>query len=176
VRDLLTQLEAEHKEVSDLLEQLEQSEEPAERMQLLGTIETALNRHMEVEERQVYPLVRELDGEMAQEAQNEHDGARELLAKVREMAPDVPGFGGAVAALKGAIEHHVEDEEGEAFPKLRSKMKGRIPAADRPADDSAIADMTREELYEKAQELDIPGRSGMSKDDLQRAVETASRR
>ena len=98
-------------------------------------------------------------------------GARELLAKVREMAPDVPGFGGAVAALKGAIQHHVEDEESEAFPKLRKEMRDRIPKA--PPGSGTTDGLSRDELYEKAKELDITGRSNMSKDDLQHAVETA---
>jgi iron-sulfur cluster repair protein YtfE (RIC family) len=168
--DLLSQLESEHRQVSQWLEQLEQAEGADERMQLLSRVESALSEHMSTEEREVYPLLAELDAEMAQEASNEHAGARELLAKVREMAPDVPGFGAAVAALAGAIEHHVEEEEGEAFPKLRKGMRGRIP----PATGSGLADaMTRDELYERARELDISGRSTMTKGDLAHAVEMA---
>jgi hypothetical protein len=177
--DLLSQLEAEHRQVETWLEELEHAEEPDERLDLLGRIERALGEHMQVEELEVYPLLEELDHETAEEAQNEHDSARELLGKVREAAPDTPGFGGLVAALKGAISHHVEDEEGEAFPKLREEMGDRIPPA-RATRESAGAStagtdgMTRDELYEKAKELDISGRSSMSKDDLAHAVASAS--
>ena len=31
--------------------------------------------------------------------------------------PDAPGFDGKIAALKGAIEHHVEEEETEGLPE-----------------------------------------------------------
>ncbi len=135
--DLLSRLEAEHRQVESWLDELEQAEEPGERLRLLGLVEPALAEHMRTEESEVYPLLAELDGEMATEARNEHDSARELLAKVREAAPDTPGFGGLVAALKGAIGHHVEDEEGEAFPKLRQQMRARIPAAPGAADVAA---------------------------------------
>ena len=33
-----------------------------------------------------------------------------------------PGFDGKVAALKGAVEHHVEEEEGELFPEVEKLM------------------------------------------------------
>jgi hemerythrin superfamily protein len=170
VADLLTQLEAEHRQVESWLEELEQAEEADERLRLVGLVERALGAHMRTEELEVYPLLTELDGEMAEEAQHEHDDARELLAKVRGAAPDTPGFGGIVAALKGAIGHHVEDEEGEAFPKLRQQMGDRIPPA-RPATEAD--GMTREELYEQAKELDIAGRSSMSKEELAQAVAAA---
>jgi hypothetical protein len=170
MQDLLSQLEAEHRQVKSWLEELEKAEEPAARLRLVGQIEQALGQHMRTEETRVYPLLAQLDGEMAEEARHEHDSARELMAKVRQAAPDTPGFGGLVAALTGAIGHHVEDEEGEAFPKLRKEMRDRIPAAERaPGADG----LTRDELYEKAKELDITGRSSMSKDELAHAVAAA---
>jgi hypothetical protein len=170
VADLLSQLEAEHRQVESWLDELEQAEEPDERLRLLGLVEPALGKHMRTEESEIYPLLAELDGEMAAEANNEHESARELLAKVRDAAPDTPGFGGLVAALKGAIGHHVEDEESEAFPKLRQQMRDRIPAA---ADAPPTDGLTRDELYDKAKELDITGRSSMSKDELAAAVAAA---
>jgi len=170
VADLLSQLEAEHRQVETWLDELEQTEEPAKRMRLLAQIEPALAQHMRTEESQVYPLLAQLDGQMATEARNEHTSARELLTKVRDAAPDTPGFGGLVAALKGAIGHHVEDEEGEAFPKLRKQMRDRIPSA---PEIPGAGNMTRDELYEKAKELDITGRSAMSKDELAQAVAAA---
>ena len=36
-----------------------------------------------------------------------------------------------------------------------------------------IQDLTREQLYERAQAADIPGRSTMNKDELRKAVEEA---
>jgi hemerythrin superfamily protein len=184
VGDLLSQLEGEHRQVESWLEELEHAEEPGVRQRLLGQIEQALSQHMSIEELEVYPLLGELDDEMAEEARNEHDGARELLAKLKAAAPDTPGFGGIVAALTGAIGHHVEEEEGEAFPKLRKQMSDRIPpahAAQRGprargsagSPDADVASMSRDDLYEKAKELDISGRSSMSKGELAEAVDAS---
>jgi hypothetical protein len=38
------------------------------------------------------------------------------------------------------------------------------------ADDAELSSMTRDELYQRAQELDINGRSSMTKDELARAI------
>jgi hypothetical protein len=172
VGDLLSQLEAEHRQVEAWLEELEHAEDPDVRLRLLDQVERALGAHMRTEESEIYPLLAELDGEMAEEARNEHTSARELLAKVRDAAPDTPGFGGLVAALKGGIGHHVEDEEGEAFPKLRQQLGDRIPPAHGAPDAEGL---TRDELYDKAKDLDITGRSTMSKDELAAAVAAASK-
>lgn len=39
-----------------------------------------------------------------------------------------------------------------------------------PKSDNGLAELSKAELYEQAQELDIPGRSGMTKDELIRAI------
>ena len=45
--------------------------------------------------------------------------------------------------------------------------RGRAPASKRDRDrDSGLEDLTRDELYERAQKEDVPGRSSMSKDEL----------
>ena len=59
---------------------------------------------------------------------------RELMAKLRDEGADKPGFGVTVAALLGAIGHHVEEEETEAFPKLRKKFGDRLARVDTQGD------------------------------------------
>lgn len=119
--DLLERLEREHVEVSSLLDELEAAEEPEERDGLLTEVETMLLEHMRVEEEDVYPLLRRIDLEQVEAAQNEHGSIRQMLDRLREEGTDTPGFGALVAALRGAIEHHVSEEELEAFPALREE-------------------------------------------------------
>jgi iron-sulfur cluster repair protein YtfE (RIC family) len=173
--DLLSKLVQEHREVEALLDRLADSEEGAERQQLLTELESSLATHMAVEEQFVYPLVKQhLEAEKAEEANNEHDLAREGVAKAKELASE-PGFGAAIEMLKGGITHHVHEEEGELFPELRAKAQSDIDALGDPVVleskvQASTGQATKDELYEQAKELDIEGRSTMTKEELQKAV------
>ena len=155
---LLDQLETEHRQVEELFSKLEQAESEGEQRTLVEQLATALTRHMEIEETEVYPAVAEIDSEMEQEAETEHELGRDGIATLQQMVGQ-PGFGAALAMLKAGISHHVEEEEGEVFPALRE-------ALGYPAGDSS-----KRELYKQAQAADIEGRSTMTKDELAEAVQ-----
>lgn len=157
---LLERLEMEHRQVEDLFAELEKAESEDEQRQLVDQLEQSLTQHMQVEESEVYPELAKLDSEMEQEAETEHRLGRDGLAQVRELIGQ-PGFGAAVEMLKAGISHHVEEEEGEAFPKLREAM-GFPPG-----------DATKKDLYRQAQAAGIEGRSSMTKDELAHAVQQA---
>ena len=94
--------------------------------------------------------------------------------------PGDPGYDGTVAAITGELRHHVQEEEEDLLPILAERLDdaareemgrrfleattGSLPAGD--TDSSA----TRKELYEKAKEQHVPGRSRMSKQELADAV------
>ena len=127
--DVLDHLTEEHRKVERLLDQLADSDEGAEREELISELESSLGTHMEVEERFVYPIVTDVLGaEDKHEGVNEHDLARDGLVKLRELQ-DEPGFGAAVDMLKAGIGHHVEEEERDMFPKLRQDATDRIAAS-----------------------------------------------
>ena len=176
-------LELDHRHVEALFEQLAESEEGPERERLVGDLEESLTEHMAFEEGAVYPLVVEkIDAESAQEAETEHRLARDGLAKVRELVAQ-PGFGAAVESLKGDITHHVEEEEGEMFPKLRSDTDADVQqrlatdfiTAKRAASLPVVPpEATKEQLVDMARDLDIDGRSTMNRDQLIEAVTQAT--
>lgn len=168
--DVIEHLTEEHRKAEQLMQQLGASEPGAERDRLIGELEEALTVHMAVEEEFLYPIVAEVIGsEDAEEADAEHDLARDGLATLREMASQ-PGFGAAVDMLKGGIGHHVEEEEQELFPKLRAEAGDRIAGLD-PEKLEALAGATRDELYEQAKAKGVEGRSTMTKAELADAVE-----
>lgn len=156
---LLERLENEHRLVEQLFAQLEEASEAEQQRPLVDELEAALSKHMQVEESEVYPALAEIDGEMEQEAETEHELGREGLSKLRALIGE-PGFGAAVAMLKAGIGHHVEEEEeGEVFPKLRQELGL-----------SGNGGPTKEALYEQAKQAGVEGRSTMSKDELAAAV------
>ena len=169
---LLEQLESEHREVEQLFAKLEKAEGESEQRQLVTQLANSLSKHMEVEETQVYPELANLDGEMEQEAETEHGLGREGLAKLEELIGQ-PGFGAAVAMLQAGIEHHVEEEETQVFPKLRKELGLGGKNRSRSKSSSGSDETTKEELYEKAKQKGIEGRSSMSKEELEKALENA---
>ena len=112
-------LKADHREAEKLLDKLAESEEGAERQQMVDELTMKLTAHMDLEESIVYPSVRETVGEEdEEEAEVEHRLAREGLDTLNSLV-DVPGFGAAVEMLKGGILHHVKEEENELLPELK---------------------------------------------------------
>jgi hemerythrin superfamily protein len=118
---LLDELEEQHRQVEQLFARLEKAEDEATQQPLVEELVAALSQHMDTEEREVYPEVRKLDEEMATEAENEHSLGRDGMTALEAMIGQ-PGFGAAVAMLKAGITHHVKEEEGEVFPRLRESM------------------------------------------------------
>ncbi len=171
-------LEQDHRRVEMLFSEFEQSGDQNIARQICQELEV----HTALEEEIVYPVLRqEVDDELAQEAQREHDEAKELIKKIEG------GLSGAalqqtVAKLKESVEHHVEEEENEVFPKMQQTVGGELirmgdEIMQRKAQlmssangGSVLLDLTKEELYQKAQEADIPGRSSMTKEELAQAL------
>jgi hypothetical protein len=78
---------------------------------------------MELEETYVYPLLAaEVDADGAEEAEVEHQLARDGLARLEELTPNEPGFDGALVMVMAGIEHHVQGEETDAFPRLVAQL------------------------------------------------------
>lgn len=170
--DVLDHLIEEHRKVEQLLDTLKESDAGPEREAALSELEDSLATHMAVEETFVYPIVEEAFGdkgdEDVKEADNEHQLAREGLGNMRDLVAE-PGFGAAVDMVKAGLEHHVEEEETDLFPRLREKANDKIKALGDPEVlEAKVA--TKAELFQKASEADIAGRSTMTKDELAEAV------
>jgi iron-sulfur cluster repair protein YtfE (RIC family) len=178
--DLLDELIQQHRQVEAMLETLAQSEPGSERQSTVSELVTSLSQHMQVEEDAVYPIVKEtLGAEDETEAENEHQLARDGLAKLQELV-DEPGFGAAVEMVKAGISHHVSDEEDKVFPRLRQEAEAKIAhlgsfaellgnSSDHESANGSTGS-TREELYEQAREAGIEGRSTMTKAELEKAL------
>jgi iron-sulfur cluster repair protein YtfE (RIC family) len=91
---------------------------------IVDTICEELDVHMEVEERVVYPVLRDdVSGgtQMAQHAEKEHAQARQIVGRIRQ-TKDADHLSELVQELKSAIEEHVQEEENEVFPKMEQEL------------------------------------------------------
>src|SRR4051812_40743920 len=116
--DAIKLLKQQHREVEGLFKKFETSEEAKEKEELLFRSADSLAVHATIEERYFYPAIRaRRTEENVVEAYDEHLEIKKLILDAMN-STDEPGFDGKVAALKGVVEHHVEEEEGELFPKV----------------------------------------------------------
>jgi hemerythrin superfamily protein len=109
-----------HRLVQSMFQRFDSGGE-AQRDQLVHDIIHSLNTHSRVEETVLYPFIRAEvpDGNaMMDEAEREHQEAKDAMAQLSALEPSDPAFEEAFRTLREAVEHHVQEEEGEVFPKL----------------------------------------------------------
>ena len=122
--DAITLLTEDHENVKSMFEQYEALGERAHasKKKLATQICTELTKHATAEEEIFYPAVRAAGKDkedMVDEATVEHASAKDLIAQILEMEPTEELFDAKVKVLSELIEHHVQEEEGEMFPKAR---------------------------------------------------------
>jgi hypothetical protein len=118
--DVVAILEADHRSVETLFKNIQAS--GSGRAALVKQLSSELGLHMAIEESLVYPTLSSFDRKMSDEARAEHELARKVLRDVERLSPDKPGFDGALGMLRAGIQHHVQEEEGEALPQLRREL------------------------------------------------------
>lgn len=123
-QDAIDLLVSQHNEVKGLFKQFDDLGERAttSKKKLANEICEQLIMHTAIEEEIFYPALREASKEMKDmidEAVVEHASAKDLIAQVQEMEPGEDLYDAKVTVLGEYIEHHVDEEEEEMFPKVR---------------------------------------------------------
>lgn len=124
--DALTLLKADHAEVKKLFKAYnklaDKDAEATERQALAEQICKMLTVHAQIEEEIFYPAAREVLGDEADlvdEADVEHASAKDLIAQIQSGKPDEDHYNAKVKVLGEYIDHHVQEEESEMFPKVK---------------------------------------------------------
>jgi hypothetical protein len=82
-----------------------------------------LTVHAQIEEEIFYPALREAlpaDGDLLDEAEEEHAHAKDLITRIRALDVADGGLETLVVELNRVIEHHVKEERDEIFPKAKT--------------------------------------------------------
>jgi hemerythrin superfamily protein len=122
--DAIALLTADHKRVKKMFKTFDKMKEDgaaADKQALAQQICDELTLHTELEEQIFYPATREsLDADdMLDEAEVEHASAKDLIAQIKAGDPSDPKWAAKVTVLGEYVDHHVEEEENEMFPKCR---------------------------------------------------------
>ena len=135
--DAIVLLTDDHKKVKDLFEKFEKLSDRSKvnKKKIADQICLELTVHAQVEEEIFYPAVRDpiKDDDLMDEAVVEHASAKELIAQISEMDRGDDLYDAKVKVLSEQIEHHVEEEEGEMFPKVRKSKVDLVALGDEMA-------------------------------------------
>jgi iron-sulfur cluster repair protein YtfE (RIC family) len=179
--DAITLLKQDHRTVERLFDRFQRTGDA----EVAKTICQELRTHTSLEEEIVYPVLRkEVDRTLAAEAIKEHQEAKQLIRKIESTKTAGAQLRQLVMKLEAAIEHHVQEEETEVFPKMKRQLgtdltrmgeeiaRRKTPKV-RSAGNGELLDLTKEELYERARKAGIEGRSTMNKRELAKALQGA---
>lgn len=122
--DAIALLKEDHRNVSAMFEQYDKLGDRANaaKLKLARRICAELKVHTQIEEEIFYPATRAAlpkEDDLLDEAQVEHDGAKDLIRQIDSMEPGDDLFDAKVTVLGEYIKHHVKEEHEEMFPKVR---------------------------------------------------------
>ncbi len=186
--DPIEMLMQDHREVEQLFARYEQTKDPA----VVEQICTELTVHAAAEEKVIYPaLGADVTGGkgMRQHAEKEHQEVKDAIFEIERLGYTDPAVEQFMQTIIEGVNHHVEEEESEMFPKLQEELGARklTDLGKKLADakqkalrketgagghrvEGDLASMTKDQLYEQAKKADIEGRSDMTKDELVKAL------
>jgi hemerythrin-like domain-containing protein len=122
--DAFEMLKNDHAKVSSIFAQLEPATDAATRQKLFTQLKQELDIHAHIEETILYPALKTAaeTSDITEEAYEEHQEVKDLLAELEATPADDEDWNDLLLELKDNVEHHVEEEEGEMFPKARTVL------------------------------------------------------
>jgi hemerythrin superfamily protein len=123
--DVVDVLISDHRNVTALISEIWSVTDPMIRRDLADTAISELVRHAVAEEMYVYPAMRKYlaDGDKAVEHDiEEHKELERTMKQLEGADVSSPDFDAALRQLETLLADHVQDEESEQFPELRSRV------------------------------------------------------
>ena len=130
-KDACDLLDADHRNVKKMFKDYEELIDSRGRnaaqskMDLARQICMELTVHAQIEEEIFYPAVREAikETDLLDEAEVEHQSAKELMAQIEAGAEADDMFDAKVKVLGEYVDHHIKEEKNELFVKARAARK-----------------------------------------------------
>ena len=120
--DILT---SDHREMLELLSEIERAHDSTRRRDLADTLIAEIMRHAVAEEMFVYPAVEEHvpDGKAKVEHdKQEHQEIVQVMKQMEDVDASDPSFMELVRQFEAHLRHHVSEEESKQFPQLRAHI------------------------------------------------------
>ncbi|MGH9097630.1 MAG: hemerythrin domain-containing protein [Acidimicrobiales bacterium] len=125
--DAITLLKSDHKAVEKLFKSFEKAGDRAKatKKKLVGQMIKELSIHAAIEEEIFYPSARRAVADtvpLVLESLEEHHLVKWVLSELEGMDPADERFDAKVTILIELVRHHVDEEEGDFFPRVRSGL------------------------------------------------------
>lgn len=116
-------LKEQHREVADLFEKIEKAKSPEKKERYFIQVADALAIHATIEEHHFYPAVKAKRTEdILLESLEEHLAIKRVLADLLDVDIEDETFDAKLKVLQEEVEHHVEEEETDLFPKVKKLL------------------------------------------------------
>ena len=120
--DAIKLLTDDHAKVQKMFKEFEKLHKKNEegREELAQQICKELTIHAQLEEEIFYPAAREAidDEHLMNEAAVEHQAAKDMISKIQSLNSSDPMYDALVSVLGEYVNHHIEEEQNEIFPKM----------------------------------------------------------
>lgn len=123
--DAIQFLKQQHEQAKQMFSRIEQGQ-AGQRGQLWQKLSPELKAHEQLEEQHLHgPVAREAGARDStlvgwqQHHRQEVSEAESMIRKIDGADPSDPGWLEQVRKLKGTLEHHIQEEEGKIWPKIR---------------------------------------------------------
>jgi iron-sulfur cluster repair protein YtfE (RIC family) len=114
-------LKQDHQKAAAMMDQIESAGGEPSVKATFNQLKQALTLHTQIEETIFYPALRNNDetSDQISESFDEHQEVKDLLADLSGLQAGNKEFMSLMADLRASVEHHVEEEENELFPKAQ---------------------------------------------------------
>jgi hemerythrin-like domain-containing protein len=143
--EILDLLHRDHQEVQALFDQFQESRSAGESEEKAKSISQQifddLKLHPTLEEKIVYPALKQQDDRVFYEAGEEHHVADLLIQELQQMPVSAPEYAAKMTVMQENVQHHIREEESEIF-----ELIGQLPQ-------DTLAGMAREWKQQKEQAM-----------------------
>jgi hypothetical protein len=130
--DALSLLKQDHDEVKKILGKLEDTTERAvkTRTELFDSFRSEMQIHEAIEEEIFYPALKQHaeTKDITLEGYEEHHVVDLVMHELEGVPVDDETWAAKFTVMKENIEHHIDEEEGEMFPKARDVIGDELEA------------------------------------------------